>query len=123
MENTLRDLITNGFIIRPSGTGQQWYVEKSAVMCCPNLADSVVCETYEEAISMAQKMLDSMSNKFFEFTAIIRYNRGLGVEYKNLPIIQAKSIDEARILAETEAINLLGEVDIGEIRIRPVVKG
>lgn len=69
-------------------------------------------ESYEEAIKFA--------NNFFEnkkWTAIIRYNRGLGIEYKNINKISAATAEEAREIATKEAEKILCDSNIIEIKI------
>lgn len=122
MEIILRDLIANGFVIRPQG--EQWLVEKLPLPDSSWRLEPVTCTNYEEAVCLASQMLQDKKNEtpLLEWTATVRYNRGLGVEYRNLQPIQASTAEEAKEKALCEAQKLLsGErvLDIREVRVRP----
>ena len=53
------------------------------------------------------------------FTAIARYNRKLGIEYKNLPLIEADNVEKAQEKALLMAQELIGEQYIIEVKVRP----
>lgn len=79
--------------------------------------------SFEEAVEIVYKALQESKSRpvVGEFIAIVRYNRGLGIEYKNLPVIQATSIEEAKLQAAEDAERIVGGpgVDIREVRVRP----
>jgi len=90
-----------------------------------NLLQELIAKghTFEEAVEMVYEAIQraKSQNAVGEFTAIVRYSRGLGIEYKNLPVIQANNIEEAQMKAAEAAEKILGGpgVDIREVRVRP----
>jgi hypothetical protein len=72
-------------------------------------------DNMDDALAFLRDDLKIPSNKF---SVIVRYDRGLGIEYKNLPDIEARTLEEARLLAQTEAEKLVQ--NIKEIRVRPL---
>lgn len=113
MENLLRELYASGFHIVPEG--EEWVA--STIRTEPVRSD-----TYEGAVKLAYAALQEAKGvtTIHEFTAIVRYNRGLGIEYKNLPTIQATNADEARAIAAISAEKIVGgpKVDIREVRVK-----
>lgn len=114
MENLLRELYAYGFHIVPEGN--EWVA--STIRTEPIRSD-----TYEGAVKLAYAALQESKGvtTIQEFTAIVRYNRGLGIEYKNLPTIQAINLDEAKAIATINADKIVGGpgVDIREVRVKP----
>lgn len=93
-----------------------------------NLLQELIAKghTFEEAVEIVYKALQEAKARpqpeLVEFTAIVRYNRGLGIEYRNLSSIYAMTMDEARTMAWKEAEKVLGDeekVTIHEVRVRP----
>lgn len=117
-DKILREFLSSGLVI--SLNGDLWQVEKRATTICPQVDAPLFFATYEEAVNAMNIMFEYYCSKLFEFKITVRYNRGLGVEYKNLPNIQAKSRNEAKKIAEVEAVNALGTADIKEIRVRQI---
>lgn len=83
--------------------------------------------TFEEAVEIVYKALQESKSRpqvvgLTEFTAIVRYNRGLGVEYRNLSNVHAFGIEEAKEKAWKEAEKVLSDekaLTIHEVRVRP----
>ncbi len=91
-----------------------------------NLIQELIAKghSFEEAIEIVYHSLQESKAKQAisgEFYAIVRFNRGLGIEYKNLPVIQATTIEEAKMKATEIAEKIVGGpgVDIREVRVRP----
>lgn len=108
------ELNKNGFIIYPKDTS--FAVQKVSTPNSPIKLEEKVFPSYEEAVNFAK----SFGKKdLLLFNATVRYNRNLGVEYKNLPLIEAKDIEQARIRATALAQELVGGQYIIEVRVRP----
>ena len=84
--------------------------------------------TYKELIAACEThgfSLVPKEQKPHKFTAIARFERGLGAEYVNLTPVVAKTINEAQTLANTQAVlyfkSTIGLEDavVSEVRIRP----
>jgi hypothetical protein len=116
MNDTLRDLLLNGFMIYP-GSGK-FIVKKESVPSNPLKIEETIFDTYEAAIEAAEKMLNLVP--MLHWVGIVRYNRGLGIEYKNLPEIQSSSKEEAQKIAENLAETILGDgtTVISEVKVR-----
>lgn len=88
--------------------------------------------TYEELLAECELHGFSLAtkNKVIEhkFTAIARFERGLGAEYVNLKPVEAKTISEAQTLANTQSALYfkatvgLEDAVVKEVRIMPVGK-
>lgn len=108
---TFKELVSNGFTI--SFDGENFTVTK----------DSEVSRfaNFEDAVADAASKLDAINNKTYEFTAVVRYNRGLGVEYKTLPCVEARNIEEAKSIAREMFERSVADpkVDIREVKVRP----
>jgi len=108
------ELTKNGFIIYPKDTS--FAVQKVSTPNNPEKLDEKIFSSYQEAVDFAKCFL---KRELYTFTAIVRYNRKLGVEYKNLPLIEAKDIEAAKQKATLLSHELVGEQHIIEIRVRP----
>jgi type III secretory pathway component EscU len=108
------ELTKNGFIIYPKDTS--FAVQKVSTPNNPKKIEEKVFSTHQEAVDFAKSFL---KRDLYTFTAIVRYNRKLGVEYKNLPLIEAKDIETARAKANLLAQDIIGEQYIIEVRVRP----
>ena len=125
-DNILRDLLANGFVIFPPlGTGK-FILKKIAAPSNTTVMGEREFDSFDAAVAEAKAILDARNGpKLFEFTAVVRYNRGLGIEYKTLPNIQAISLDEAQRLAKNVAEQWLAQpkpkskAEIREIKVRP----
>lgn len=102
----MNELLSNGIFVFP--VSNQFCVKKEEI--------EQLFSSYEEALDYANSILKPpvISN----YLAIVRYNRGLGIEYKNLPIIQAFSLEEAQRIAANIAEKTLEGADIREIKVR-----
>lgn len=112
MEQNLQNLMKNGFIIYPKEN--KFIVEKIAVEGNSNILKPIEFETYELALEYAVFRL----NPTKEWQPIIRYNRGLGIEYKNLPTIFAENREKALNIAKVKAESLK-ECQVLEVKVFP----
>ncbi len=120
--NVLRKLNAVGFLIYPHGN--KYILKKIVIVTNSNEMADMVFDTFEHALDHAMTLVDKWEKepRKFLFSAVIRYNRGLGVEYKNLPVIYATSIQEAKVQAHEEALKALDDkAFIKEIRVRPII--
>lgn len=117
MSDVLRDLLLNGFMIYPHNG--KFIVKKGAVPANQTVINEQEFDSYDVAVEAAVEML--RTPQAIEWTAIARYNRGLGIEYRNLPDVRATTAEEAQSLADQQAEKLLGgpQVEINEVRVRP----
>lgn len=118
MEDILKSLMTNGYQIYPDAQGK-FSVKKNAVPCNSLEFEGVVLDTYEEAFRFAAEHFSTPQKMLWAVVA--RYDRGLGIEYRNLRPVESASREEAEILAWTQAEIELGgpKVEIKELRVRP----
>jgi len=115
MNDILRDLLLNGFMIYPNNG--KFVVKKEAVPTNPTILKESEYDSYDLAVEAAANMLQTP--RMAEWGAIVRYNRGLGIEYRNLPDVRATSKDEAKAMAEKLADKVLGgSAVISEVRVR-----
>lgn len=116
MNDILRDLLLNGFMIYPNNG--KFIVKKEAVPSNLTILSETEYNSYELAVEAANTMLNAP--KMVDWVVIARYNRGLGVEYKNLPDIQATNKEQAKTLAEYMAGQLLvgSAMVISEVKVR-----
>ena len=116
MNDILRDLLLNGFMIYPHNS--KFVVKKEAVPTNPTVLKETEYDSYDLAVEAAGKMLTAPLPPV-EWAAIARYNRGLGIEYRNLPDIQAHTKEEAKAKANDSASALLGKsAAISEVTVR-----
>jgi hypothetical protein len=75
----------------------------------------------QHAVEFAFYELNKLAEaKKHEFTVIVRYNRGLGIEYRNLPNIEATTLEEAKAKAAEICNKTFSAKDvIHEIKVRP----
>lgn len=114
MNDFIKELTLNGFVIYPSDN--KFVLQKISTPNNSLILEPKEFESYEKALEFTKTL---NKKEFSNFSAIARYNRGLGVEYKNLPLIEAKNIDEAREKAQALASQIINESHIIEIRVRP----
>lgn len=114
MDNTLKELTLNGFVIYPSDN--KFILQKISMPNNAIVLPAKEFESYEQAVEFVKTLI---KKEFSNFSAIARYNRGLGIEFKNLPLIEARNIDEAREKAQVLGSQIVGESHIIEIRVRP----
>jgi hypothetical protein len=105
----IKELVENGFLIYLDQN--KFLVEKKATELNKKQVNNRYFESIEEAIEFVEKCIQTK-----EWKAIVRYNRGLGIEYKTLTVIEAFSLEEAKNMAKLKAENLLGD-SIIEIKV------
>lgn len=116
MEATICELMTCGFMIYPSNG--RFVVKKQAVPCSDNAIPESEVATYEEAVELAKKLLATPILK--TWSVIVRYDRGLGVEYRNLHDVVSATHEEAVSLAERQIGQVFdNKTRIAEIKVRP----
>ena len=98
MNNPLLDLLLNGFMIYPSNG--KFIVKKENVPSSPYKINEKEFDDYASAINHATEML--MAPRLTVWSVVLRYNRGLGIEYKNLSDVFANTKDEAVIMANNQ---------------------
>lgn len=117
MDNeVLFKLMSQGFVIYPEN--DKFVVAKHYVPGNQFTYEDIVCESHEEAVKKAIELLER--SNVHEFLGIVRYNRGLGVEYKNLPNIFAECYEKAVDLASKLAEEILSDPSciILEIKVK-----
>jgi hypothetical protein len=117
MSDILRDLLLSGFMIFPRNG--KFVVKKEAVPANQTVIKEKEFDSYDVAVEAAAEML--RQPQAIEWASVARYNRGLGIEYRNLPLVRAASVEEAQALSEQLAERVLGGpgVEIKEVRVRP----
>lgn len=112
----LYELMVNGFMIYP--VGEKFVLKKESVPKNQDKIPETLYENYDEAINAAKEMI--CDSKIFIWTATVRYNRGLGIEYKNLNEISAKTKEEAEQIALelAEKTILDNKLQVYEARVR-----
>jgi len=98
----LNDLVENGFLVYMEQN--RFLVEKIPTKLNKKHINKNYFDSLEESVEFIRKC---MKNK--DWKTIVRYNRGLGIEYKTLKTIEAESLEEAKKMAKAEAENLLGD--------------
>lgn len=115
MEDNLSDLMSNGYMIYPSDGA--FLVRKMPVPGNQRAVDPVRARNHEEAVALAMSLHRQPVSSVWSLTA--RYNRGLGVEYRNLPEVTASSHEEALRKGEELAVVVLGKNScVAEVRAR-----
>ena len=98
MNNPLLDLLLNGFMIYPSNG--KFVVKKENVPNSPYKINEKEFDDYASAINHATQLL--IAPRLTAWSVVLRYNRGLGIEYKNLSDVFATTKDEAVIMANNQ---------------------
>jgi len=114
--NDFEVLASNGFIIYANEQGD-FIVEKKPSKFNALRINAVIFNSFQESIDYINNIL----NKPKEWTAIIRYNKGLGIEYKNISPINANSKEDAKKIAFKQAEKLLGDYII-EVKVVPTAR-
>ena len=114
MKNLLRELTIQGFLIYPQD--KSFVVEKITEPCL----EPKVFENYELAVEYAASVKKNKAN----FNIIVRYNRGLGAEFKTFKCFESTTLKEA----EAESLKIiekcfskLDKCEIKEIKIREYI--
>ena len=119
MMNTYEELGRAGIVIYQDG--EKWIVLETQEK---NASSSFL--NYESALEGAKEILVKRNSKKCRFSVIMRYDRGLGVEYINLSEVEAMSVQLAQDLANANAevyiktAKDMGKAVIKEVRIRPI---
>ena len=115
MDENLLVLVLNGFLIYEKK--DKIIVRKEATPSNNSVIKESEYDNYDMAIEAAKEMLKSSQIKTWQ--VIVRYNRGLGIEYKNMPEIQASTKEEAELIANNNAILSLDLLTlISEVKVR-----
>jgi hypothetical protein len=116
MNDVLRDLLLNGYMIYP--IDGKFAVKKESVPANQNTISERLYENYEIALKAAEDMLNAP--KKLKWAVIVRYNRGLGIEYKNLSDVCATTKEGAKTIATNLAQKTMlnDRIDILEVRVR-----
>lgn len=117
MNDLMKDLILNGFIIYPKD--DKFAIRKQAVPSNNLALEESVYNDFDSAIDAASVFLQN--SLMLEWVGIVRYNRGLGVEYKNLNTILASTHEKALQMAKNLADNLFDDpkYEIIEVKVKP----
>ena len=102
MSDSLRDLLMNGFMIYPSHG--KFVVKKELVPHSNYILPEKEFNSYAEAVEYAIESLQKP--RLMSWKVTLRYNRGLGVEYRSLSDILADSKEQA-IVAANEVVETL----------------
>lgn len=115
MNDVLCELMLNGFLIYAKNG--KFFVKKESVPTNKKNIEEIEYDNYEDAINSAVEILKNPGKIFW--SAIARYNRGLGIEYKNLPDFEAETFEKANCLAEEIAKKILGgpRTIISEVKV------
>jgi hypothetical protein len=101
-----------GILISSNGKGTFTF-EKRETLLDKRVKTQEEYSSFDEALKASEQFLNMQ-----EWQAIARYNKGLGVEYKNLSFIFAEAREVAKIIANKEAEKLLGD-SIIEVKVTP----
>lgn len=112
----LEEIVNNGIVFYMGENGKYFVEKKSSIN--NNLKINLV--EFED-FKTARNYIDSILNKTNEWQAIVRFNRGLGIEYKNIQNIIAESKEQAKEMARLQAEKTIGD-SIIEIRVVPVLR-
>lgn len=119
MGDEIRDLLLSGFMIYPSAG--KFIVKKESVPSSQYQIEPHECDSYVEAIELAAQLLRTPREVAWAVT--VRYNRGLGIEYKNLSDVIASSkeiaLQNAEILAENHFKKQ--KVMISGVKVQPKI--
>lgn len=115
MNDILRDLLLNGFVIFPRNG--KFILKKESMPCNPTVISEMEFESCDEAIDWAT---NNLHVQVYDWIVTVRFNRGLGIEYKNLPDVQASTLDYAKTIAKKEAERhfIDPKVVVSEVRVR-----
>lgn len=107
-------LMTNGFVIYRNHE-KEWILKKIQTKDSTESIEKIIFESYEKAKAFALNLLNNKD----KWTAIVRYDRGLGIEYKNIDNIHAKTLQEANEIAYKEILSFLHDKNmIKEIKLK-----
>ena len=117
MSDEIRDVMLAGFMIFPSNG--KFIVRKQAVPHNELVLKDSEFETYDKAMEFAIYNLQNPVKK--SWSVQVRYNRGLGIEYRNLPDVDFETYEQAIDFAtlQTESLFKGQKVIVSEIKVRP----
>lgn len=118
MSDSLQMLLLNGFMIYPSNG--KFIVRKESVPESCYVLESQEFNTYTEAIDYAILILKQPRKQIWG--VLMRYNRGLGIEYKNLSDVFAATKDEALKIANEEVEVMAKKVKLLSFEVKVSVK-
>ena len=124
MKTDMKTLFSYGFVIYPKDSN--FILEKyPGTISAPKseiVLPPIPYDSYEKASEAAMAYINDWSlNVGQEFSVIVRYNRGLGVEYKTLPSVRADTQELAQAKGDEEARKIFPDpIIIHEVRVRPV---
>lgn len=115
MNDILRDLLLNGFVIYPKNGN--YVLKKESMPSNPTVIPETEFKCCDDAINWA---LSNLRMEVYDWIVTVRFNRGLGIEYKNLPDVQSPTLEHAKVAAEKEAEKHFTDpkVVISEVRVR-----
>lgn len=114
MQDDCKFLMNLGFVIYEEK--DKFFLQKIPVPHKPEKIDIKEFKTFEKAVNYAKSIYDVKNQNY---QAIIRYSRGLGVEYLTIPNIIAEDEEKAKSIA-LEKSDLLSnpKVKIAEVKLR-----
>jgi hypothetical protein len=117
MNDIMRNLILNGFAIY--SVDEKFAVKKQAVSSNNLVLEESTYPDYDSALNAALEFLEKSPME--EWIGIVRYNRGLGIEYKNLNVILASTQEKALQIAKNLAYELFDDpkFEIIEVKVKP----
>ena len=99
----------------------RFVLKKEICSSSPYQISEIQFKTYKEAVQEAERIFKTP--QMIEWTVLIRYNRGLGVEYKNLETVFAISYQDAECASQIVVENFSkdNKAKVAEVRIRPKI--
>lgn len=114
MENFYKLFASKGFILYEEN--KSYIVKKVSLPHSTLKIEPVKFEAYDQAINFIKLHIDKKNQTY---QAIIRYRRGLGIEYLTVPNIIAEHEDEAKTIAlEKSQLLKNPKVNIAEVKLR-----
>lgn len=118
MNDPLRELLLSGFMIHPCNG--KFIVKKQKVPFSDYELAEKEFNVYVDAVDYAIKILQTPRMQFW--SVVLRFNRGLGIEYKNMTDVYASTKDEAVIFANEQAEFFLKDMKIKSFEIKVKLK-
>lgn len=108
-------LANNGFIVYANENGK-FIFEKKPTKTNKSIIDPIEFDNFNEA----KDYINSILSRPIEWQATVRFNRGLGIEYKIIKPIIANLKEEAKEIAHKQAEKNFGD-SIIEIKVIPII--
>ena len=118
MSDFLQMLLLNGFLIYPSNG--KFVVRKERVPDSDYALDPSEFGSYGEAFEYAVAVISKPRKRVW--CVLMRYNRGLGVEYRSLSEVFACEHEEAMALANQEVEELSKKMKLLSFEVRATLK-